>query len=224
VSLSQYQLNFEYGPIVLNNGVATNHPGSQQGMLNIIQLLNENPDGNLEDFFAHFAPIQGGSLFRNQLGTYPFANQFTAANAQIFQPLGISLRMTCPVNTAGGYAQKLTILTTLATNVFKAHALAGGTYTVMTPSFYYVDCLLLNVIDVSSGTNQPQVAWQLDFSQPLVTQDQAAQAQNYYTQQVSAMVPPAGQGGTSAGQGSAPVNTAPSSAPSNTSVIQPRSS
>ena len=43
-------------------------------------------------------------------------------------------------------------------------------FTVITPSYIYTGALLTNFVDVSSGeTNQPQVSWQFDFVQPLIT-------------------------------------------------------
>jgi hypothetical protein len=58
------------------------------------------------------------------------------------------------------------------------HINQGGTFTVLTPSYIYVDALLSDLRDVSGQNNngQPQVEWQWDFEQPLVSA-QAAQSQ-----------------------------------------------
>jgi hypothetical protein len=180
-----YDISFQVSPIILVGGIAANTLG---GMLPIIALAGQAAGalqgaltgGGLSttDFFARFVPIPGSTLINQQIATYPFANQATAANATIQQPLNISLRMIAPVKDAAGYLTKLAIWTALQSSLV-AHNAAGGTYTIATPSYIYTNCLMLQMTDVTGGsTQQQQIEYQIDFTQPLVTQAQATSAYN----------------------------------------------
>lgn len=181
---SAYDLSFQVSPIILVGGIAN---GTLGKMLPIIALVGQagallqglaSGTGVAESFFARFIPVPGGTIISNAVGTYPFANQQVAANAVIQQPLNISLEMIAPVKEKGGYLSKLAIFTSLQSSLM-AHNAAGGTYTVATPAYVYSNCLLTGMTDITSGeTNQKQVRWQLDFVQPLITQQQATSAYN----------------------------------------------
>ena len=139
-------------------------------------LLSGGANLDYDDFFAHFQPMPGDTLVNNQIGTYPFANQATAANAIITLPLNISMMMICPARNPGDYTQKQAVLSSLQTTL-QQHILLGGLFSINTPGFLYTNCILIRVSDVSGGeTKQVQFRWQWDFQQPLVTQEQAAQA------------------------------------------------
>lgn len=183
----QFQLSYQISPIILVGGIASDVPG---GSIPIVSLTDSNQfDTGLlsnsgafgkkpDDYFAQFVVMAGGTLISNQFGQYPFANNQVAANAVIAQPKNISVRMICPVREDGGYAQKLAIMTALQSSLAE-HNNSGGTYTIATPFFTYTDCLMLEMRDVSSGeTKQAQYEWQIDFWQPLLTLQQAQQAQN----------------------------------------------
>ncbi len=187
-----YKLAFQLSPVILTGGAANLIPG---GMLPIISLteavgfttgiLSGGDLPDMDNFFAHFQPMPGASLIDNQVGTYPFANQQVAANAIITQPLSVSLRMICPVREPLGYASKLATMMALKATL-SAHNNSGGTYTVATPSYFYTNCLMTGFKDVTSGeSKQAQVTWQMDFVQPLLTLDQAAQAQNNLMSKIS---------------------------------------
>ena len=174
-----FKLAYQLSPIILTDGIAT----SLGGLLPIIvlteaanfvkDLLQGNLDINLDEYFANFMPLPGGSLIDQDIAMYPFANQAVAANATISQPLQFSLSMTCPVRGSFGYLAKAATMTALQFALTKHNAL-GGTYTVLTPSYMYRNCILKGLKDISSGeTKQPQVTWQFDFIQPLITQSQA---------------------------------------------------
>ncbi|GGA00502.1 hypothetical protein [Dyella caseinilytica] len=170
--LSNYENSYEVSPILLVGGIAAN---AQGGVLPISQFLGA-PDGGGS---FRFVVIPGGMLISNAIGTYPFANQQVAANAVIQQPLPISLLMIAPVREEeGGYYGKLALFTSLQ-NTLQAHNNAGGSYNVVTPAYIYQNCLLPSLQDVTSGeTKQKQVHWQWDFTQPLITPQQAQQAYN----------------------------------------------
>jgi hypothetical protein len=178
-------MSYEFSPITLIGGIAQNMNG---GSLPILYLLQPGafPDGPLtasptlqnNELFAHFRPLPGGKLIENETADYPLANQVVASNAIIVQPLKFSLLMDCPAQGDGGYYNKLPTITSLQ-NTLAKHTLSGGAYNVATPSFIYTNCLLLDLVDVSTGdTKQVQTAWQWNFYQPLLTLAQADQAQN----------------------------------------------
>lgn len=183
--LAIFKLAFQLSPIMFVGGIATNIPG---GMLPIIiiteaanllgGLLSGAMNVELDDFFAHFAPLPGSSLVKYQLGTYPMANQAVAANAIIACPLNLSMLMHCPARDTLGYATKLVTMIALQ-KVIQQHAIMGGTYTIITPAGYYPNGILTDLRDVSDArSSQPQNAYQWDFEFPLLTVAQAQAAQN----------------------------------------------
>lgn len=185
MSLSDFALSYEYSPIILQGGIAQTAPN---GAIPIIQILQPElfPNGfnataaaaiDPEDFIAHFRPMPGSTLLENTVGTYPFANQATAANAVITEPLRLSMRMEAPAPAQGGYVAKLATFTNLQAQL-AAHTASGGWFAVSTPAFTYTNLLLLTFRDVSSGEGQVQAAWQLDFVAPLISEQQASAAYN----------------------------------------------
>lgn len=132
----------------------------------------------IEEFFAHFVPIPGGTIIDQQVGMYPFANQAVAANAIITQPLKISLLMICPAREGVPYSTKLAIMQSLQQSLQK-HNILGGTYDIATPAAFYSNCLMLQMADQSAGGSaQQQWQWRLDFIEPLLTLQQAQQTLN----------------------------------------------
>jgi hypothetical protein len=106
---------------------------------------------------------------RNDVAQYPFFTQQVAANAQIQQPLNVSMLMYCPAGKDTPYTTKLAIMSSLK-SLLDVHTSLGGTYSVITPSWVYTNCLLTSLSDVSTEeTNQVQWAYQWDFVQPLLT-------------------------------------------------------
>lgn len=184
-ALDAFKLTFQVSPIILTGGIADAIPG---GMLPIIALteapnfvnglLSGGRNLSLDDFFGAFDVVSGGTLISQEVAKYPSANQFVAANATIAQPLNVSLVMKCPVRNPNGYPLKLATMISLATALAQ-HNASGGTYTVATPSYFYVNALLTKVSDVGSEESaQRQIAWQFDFEQPLLTLSQVNAAQN----------------------------------------------
>jgi hypothetical protein len=178
------KLGYQISPIILTNGLAS--AASPLGMLPIVAIteainftagLLSGADIGLDDFFANFVALPGSTMLNNAVGTYPFANQAVAANAIITEPLNISMMMLCPVRaSSGGFATKLATMMLLQAALEK-HNNLGGTYTIVTPSFIYTDCLLTRMTDVSGGeSKQVQWQWQLDFFKPLLSLSTATTA------------------------------------------------
>ncbi len=179
-----YDTAFQVSPIILTGGIVSGALGGMMPVIGLVGQLAGFAQGALtagftmEDFFARYVVIPGGTVISNAIGMYPFANQQVAANAIIEQPLNISMLMIAPVKDAGGYITKLPLTTALISS-FKSHNKAGGTYSVATPSYIYTDCVMTAMTDVTeSDKKQKQIMWQLDFVKPLITQQDATVAGN----------------------------------------------
>jgi hypothetical protein len=194
-ALIAQKLAFQLSPIILTGGIAQLLGGSlpliaiTEALNFTVGLLGGSSDLDMDSFFASFAPLAGGKMIDIQVATVPFANQGVAANAIIQQPLRISLKMTCPARGPGGFAAKLATMTALQASL-KLHTNSGGTFTVMTPSLPYYNCLLTSLTDVSAGQpSQPQSIWQWDFYQPLLTVDQLTGAMNTMMSKIDGGLP-----------------------------------
>lgn len=193
--MAVFRLSFQLSPIIFTGGIASSLPGGMLPIISITQALDfvsgllSGADVSLDEFFAWFEPMPGSTLASNEYGKYPFANQAVAANARIKMPRRISMRMICPARGASGFALKLATMTAL-TELVELHAGLGGTYTVATPSYFYTNCLLKDLVDTSqTQSRQAQNTYQWDFEQPLLTLQDAAQAQNNLMSQISAGLP-----------------------------------
>jgi hypothetical protein len=190
-------------PIILTRGIATALGGylpiiALTEIANLIDTLASGNDVGLDNFFAQYVPLPGSTLINNQIATYPFANQSIAANAIIAQPLNISMLMKCPVREARGYSVKLATLTMLQSTLAQ-HNSSGGTYSIVTPSYIYTDCIMTGMRDVSGGeSKQAQYEWQLDFVQPLISLQAAQTALNGLLQRLTNGTPPGTPAATSA--------------------------
>jgi hypothetical protein len=183
---SAWQFAFQVCPIFLTGGIANFIPGSVLPIVVLTEAINlplglisGNSDvSSLDNFFAQFIPQAGATLADNDISRYPFANQTIAANALIQKPLHISMRMICPVRQPLGYASKFATMMLLKA-ALDQHDRTAGTYTVLTPSFPYTNCIRTRMTDVTGGgTHQAQAEWQLDFEAPLLTLQAAQAAQN----------------------------------------------
>lgn len=231
MSYDQFKYQFSINPIILVQGAASAMPGARLSIVSFLQsdYFLSGPTGtafnsNYDDYFAQFEVMPGGTLVSNQYGEYPFANIAVAANAVITQPLTVSLLMTAPVKSQGGYAAKLALMTSLQAALAN-HVNQGGTFDVLTPSYYYRDLVLLGLRDVSGGsTKQTQVQWQWDFRQPLVTSVAAQGAQNSLMQRMQAQTmvvgDPPSYSGPQTAVGLSQSSVSSSVAPS-TSISQP---
>ncbi len=179
-----FKLSFEISPIMFVNGIAGQIYG---GMLPIVAFteapnfvlgLLSGSDVGLDDFFAHFTPLPGSTLFDLQIGSYPFANMGVASNATIQMPLTLSYIMRCPARGPAGYLAKLAVMTALQ-QVIQQHAQMGGSYTCLTPASFYTNGILKTVRDISDmESHQAQNAFQFDFEFPLLTLEQIQTAQS----------------------------------------------
>jgi hypothetical protein len=180
----QFCLSFQISPIVFCGGIAQNMPGGVMPIISITEaarfaqgITGFSGPIDLSDYFANFIPPPASTLGENQIGEYPLANQVVAANALIAQPLIVSAVMICPVRK-NGWSQKNAIMASL-TAAMAQHDSLGGTYTYVTPAFFYTDLVRLRMVDVSTTlSKQPQEAYQIDFRKPLLTLAAAQQAQN----------------------------------------------
>lgn len=223
---SAFKLGFEISPIILTGGVATNIPGGMLPIVSITEaanfltgILSGGTEASLDDFFAHFLPAPGMTLVDNVVGHYPFANQAIAANAIISQPLRLSMLMICPARGEGGFLAKLATMMALQATLLQ-HNANGGLYTVATLSGIMTNGILLNLKDVSGGdTKQRQHTWQWDFEFPLITLQQADQAQNTLMSKLSSGLPTDGSlSGAGSTVGIPPSGAAPSVIPASQSL------
>lgn len=199
--MAAFRVSFQLSPVIFTGGIAAEIPGGMLPIILITQalsfvqgILSGGGEIDLDNFFANFQPLTGGTLINQSIGKYPFANQVVAANAVIRQPLKISMRMICPARGPAGYAVKLATMTALQ-SAFSLHNASGGTYTIATPSYFYTNCLMSDpgMTDTSNGASlQVQNTYQLDFEQPLLTLQDAQQAQNSLMSRLTAGTPISG--------------------------------
>jgi hypothetical protein len=202
--LNLYRLLYQISPIFLTNGIVGNHAAG--GMLPLLALLDAdaytsiysqgvnaiNPTGvslSLDNAFAVFQPVPGGSLIEQSIAEYPFANLSVAANAIVRNPTNVSLIMMTPMKTSQAWALKLATMTSLK-NTLDTHNNLGGTYTVFTPSWTYTNMLMKSLIDVSTAQSPlPQNSWRWDFHRPLVSMTDIAGAESNLYSKITAGVP-----------------------------------
>ena len=192
------QLAYQVCPIILTSGVASQVPSSMIALMELFIGAGQNSLGlpfdttDLDDAFGAFNVLPGGTLVSQQIGKYPFANQYTAANATIQEPLTLSVIMDAPMRGPQAWAYKLAIMTALK-GTLERHNNLGGTYTVMTPAYMYTDLILTNLTDSSRGNNSlPQNAWRFDFEKPLVALADLQGAQNNLMNKITNGFPSSG--------------------------------
>lgn len=185
VGYAAWKIAFQVSPIILNNGITGLLGGRMLPIIAITEalsfplgLLSGGENIGLDSFFANFQVIAGSDVINQDLARVPFANQTVAANAVIRQPNAVSMMMVCPAQGTVGYYAKLPIMLSVI-EALKMHNAQGGTYTIVTPSYVYTNCVMRRMFDASTNqTLQPQHQWQLDFEKPLITLADAEQAQN----------------------------------------------
>ena len=192
---SAFTLAHEWSPIIFTDGIFSWSPVglpiiaitqalSTQGTVNATILDGGNIAPFAQPLFT-WRPMPGSTLWESEVAEYPFYTNQVAANAQVQRPLRVSMLGHCPAGGGTPWPIKSATIITLQ-KVIQAHINAGGTFTVLTPSYIYTGCLLTNFVDVSAGeTNQPQVSWQMDFIQPLITFPNVGGALNDFMQTVA---------------------------------------
>jgi hypothetical protein len=175
--LSLAKLTYQIAPIFLTGGIATGIPGSIMPMLSFTNApVGLNLAGNilpvdikdLDEAFGAFTVLPSGTLVSQQVAKFPFANQFTAANATIREPLGVQVLMEAPMRGPNAWANKFAIMNALKATL-DIHNNLGGTYTILTPAFMYTEMIMTELVDASRATNSlPQNAWKFVFERPLV--------------------------------------------------------
>jgi len=175
-----FTLSYEISPIILTNGLASFSPLglplvaitealSTAYTTNPFKLISGQGITIPSQPFFTWRPLPGSTLWKSDIAEFPFYTNRIAANSQLQQPLNVSMLGHCPAGKDSPFGVKIATMTALQ-SVIQNHINAGGTFTVLTPSYIYTDCLLTSMTDVSTGeTNQAQVTWQLDFTQPLIT-------------------------------------------------------
>ncbi len=189
-----WDLTYRVSPIILTGGLASSLTSafSANGLLGDIlsavsnigipiaalldplALLTEQTL-SLDDLFAHFTPMAGGTLLDYESARFPFANQTTASNSMIQRELNISMQMECAYRGNNGMLTRIAILAAFQATI-SAHVAQGGRFTVLTPAMIYTNSLLLRITDISSDPTTPQTNFQLDFERPLITTVDAASA------------------------------------------------
>jgi len=174
---NRFKMQYEYAPILLKNGIADGYP---EKVMSILQLTQQN-GYPLDDtgYFGYFSFVNGGTFMQNSVAQYPFANQYTAANAIIRQPNNISLLMTCPARANMPLDRRQSIFQSLMSSLDR-HIALGGMFVIYTPMAIMDNCLLLSGRDASSGDNAMlQNGIIFDFQQPqIMTEEDAQKATN----------------------------------------------
>lgn len=177
-AVSAYDAAFQTSPIIMSGGIFSSALGGMMTLSGLASSVINSVTGSDILPTVRYVPLPGATVINNTVATYPFANRYVAGNAVIRNPKNVSLMMIAPVNSVGGYLLKMATFMALQ-STFEAHTAAGGTFHVLTPSYPYFDCVMTSMTDVTSGEGkQQQIMWQIDFVQPLVTQQQAQTAYN----------------------------------------------
>lgn len=184
-----YNLAFGVSPILLVGGIAQDVAGGVVPLASISDAISGFSDptsvGGDNNYFGSWQPLPGGTLIDQQVAMYPLFNQVVAANAVIQQPLSISMLMYCFVGTSGVTSSQKTAIMTGIQNSLDQHNKSGGTYSIITPSFVYTDCVMTTMTDASRGdSKQVQNQYKLDFIKPLVSKGDAQAAYNNMMSQI----------------------------------------
>ncbi len=214
MSIEQFRRDYQIAPILLINGIAASAIHGQMSVLSLTEGQEDVVYASVDDYFAHFKPIPGGTIVDFSFAEYPFASMSMAANAAVQNALKFSLRMECPVRTGRNSYPAIQAIITRLQQQLTAHILAGGSFTVATPGVIYQNCLLTGVRDITSAADKKvQQAFQWDFIQPLVTQQAATQTYNNLYNKLANLLPvsnPPTNSGVSTSIGNAAANQPPS--------------
>ena len=177
---------YELSPILLKNGIASEREEKLMLIGELTQSLPPLPLTENNGFFAHWKTIGGGSLMQNSVAQYPLANQATAGNAIVQQPVNISMLMYCPATSLYNFALRRTFISGILSSL-DLHVRLGGLFVVYTPFFTYDNCVLTGIRDASEGSvTELQNAMIFDFMRPMIMDEQEAQtAQNAFMSKIT---------------------------------------
>ena len=200
------QRAFQICPIILTGGIAESIPGGMLPMFSLFgidpsQIAGPNADltgvlpvynpgltPTLDNSFAAFNVLPGGTLVNQSIGKYPFANQSVAANAVIREPVTLSVIMDAPMRGPNAWKLKQLVMTSLK-GALDLHNNVGGLYVIFTPAFLYDNMVMISLTDNSRGNSSlPQNAWRFDFERPLVTMVELQAAFNQFMKKVDMQV------------------------------------
>lgn len=190
-SLTNAQLLYQVSPIILVDGIASNQTGSMQSLLMLLapSIAFGQPTVStnlLDNAFGAFNVLPGGTLNAQTVPKYPLADMTLAANAIVRDPIQVSLIWDIPMKGANAWANRLSTIQNLK-GILDQHNNAGGRYIILTPSYYYDNCILLSLTDNSRGSSPiPQNAWRFDFERPqVVTLQDAIGAQSILMRKIT---------------------------------------
>lgn len=181
-----FEIVHELSPILLKNGIAEQWPEKLQPIGIITQPLPPLPNTQNGGFFAHWKTLPGGTLMNNSVAQYPLANQATAGNAIVQQPINISMLMYCPATGTYDTGLRKLFITNILTSI-NEHVRRGGLFVIFTPLSIYDNCLLTGIRDASEGSvPELQNALIFDFIKPMIMDEQEAEtAQNIFMSKIT---------------------------------------
>ena len=186
--LQAYNQNIYGSPIYTTDPSRDPRPDAALSRIaGVTQQTTQTQTGtNLDEAFGAFTVIPGGTLCVNTVPKYPLASMTMAANAIVREPINVSLVWDTPMRGPNAWDVKLTTMQALKA-MLDQHNNLGGTYTVMTPAYYYDNLILTALTDNSRGGNPlPQNAWRFDFERPMiVTEQDATLDQNMVTSKMA---------------------------------------
>lgn len=191
-SLVNAQLLYQISPIILTDGIAASTTGNMQSLMMLLapSLTFGQPTQSsnlLDNAFGSFTVIPGGTLNAQTIPKYPLADMTLAANAIVRDPIQVSLMWDIPMRGVNAWANRLSTMQNLK-GLLDQHNNAGGRYIILTPSYYYENCIFVALTDNSRGTQPiPQSAWRFDFERPMVvTVPDATGAQSLLMSRITA--------------------------------------
>lgn len=191
-SLIKSQQLYQVSPIILTDGIAVNQPGQMQLLISLLappsldlgpNVKNLNP---LDTAFGAFNVLPGGNLVAQTIPKYPLADMTMAANAIVRDPIQVSLIWDIPMKGRNTWGNRLSTMQNLK-GILDSHNNAGGRYIILTPSYYYDNCIMVSLTDNSRGQGVlPQNAWRFDFERPqVVTTMDATGAQSILMRKIT---------------------------------------
>lgn len=142
---------------------------------------------DMATLWANWLCIQENPLtYETQL--YPVANRETAASSQMRVPSDISYRLITDAPIPANEALRIGNWSSFET-ILKNHTDLGGTFALITDSFFYQNCILKNVSKADPDPSQKAIQWRVDFSRPLVKRKSFTGAYSSLAQSLNGELP-----------------------------------